>query len=157
MLKIKVDKTKKNCTFIASINDMVAQKMLEGNVLWSYDHELTEDKSLNWYEKIAGLFSFLKPIHKHEGNILLASNGIFITGDKQLELPISHIEEVYMGFDELFPPSAVKNFGLFWQPLRIRSTISRSESQTVYLVINHSGIFSDNQTWFNALISLLRK
>ncbi|QPH38770.1 hypothetical protein [Pedobacter endophyticus] len=136
---------------------MVAQKMLEGNVLWSFDHELTESRSLSWYKKLAGLFSFLKPNHRHEGSILLASNGIFITGDEQLEVPISHIEEVYMGFDELFPASSVKNLGLFWQPLRIKSTISRTESQTIYLIINHSGIFSDNQTWFNALISLLRR
>ncbi|MGM9477824.1 hypothetical protein ACS5PU_15440 [Pedobacter sp. GSP4] len=135
---------------------MVAQKMLEGNVLWSYDHELTNEKRSGWFKKIAGLFSFLKPTHNHEGNILLASNGLFITGDEHLELPLSHIEEVYMGFDDLFPASSVKNFGLFWQPIRIRSTISRSESQTVYLVINHTGIFSDNQTWFNTLISLLR-
>jgi hypothetical protein len=135
---------------------MVAQKMLEGNVLWSYDHELTNEKSSSWIKKIAGLFSFLKPIHNHEGNILLASNGLFITGDEQLELPLSNIEEVYMGFDDLFPASSAKNFGAFWQPIRIRSTISRSESQTVYLVINHTGIFSDNQTWFNTLISLLR-
>lgn len=135
---------------------MVAQKMLEGNVLWSYDHELTNGKGSGWIKKIAGLFSFLKPIHNHEGNILLASNGLFITGDEQLELPLSNIEEVYMGFDDLFPASSVKNFGLFWQPIRIRSTISRSESQTVYLVINHTSIFSDNQTWFNTLISLLR-
>lgn len=129
--------------------------MLEGNVLWSYDHELTE-KNSSWFRKIANFFSFLTPRHNHEGNILLASNGLFITGDEQLELPLSHIEEVYMGFDDLFPASSVKNFGLFWQPIRIRSTISRSESQTVYLVINHTGIFSDNQTWFNTLISLLR-
>jgi hypothetical protein len=135
---------------------MVAQKMLEGNVLWSFDHELTNEKSSSWIKKIAGLFSFLKPIHNHEGNILLASNGLFITGDEQLELPLSNIEEVYMGFDDLFPASSAKNFGAFWQPIRIRSTISRSESQTVYLVINHTGIFSDNQTWFNTLISLLR-
>ncbi|WP_293312102.1 hypothetical protein [Pedobacter sp. UBA5917] len=134
---------------------MVAQKMLEGNVLWSYDHELTE-KSSSWFKKIANFFSFLTPQHNHEGNILLASNGLFITGDEQLEVPLSNIEEVYMGFDDLFPASSAKNFGLFWQPIRIRSTISRSESQTVYLVINHTGIFSDNQTWFNTLISLLR-
>ncbi|TCD04539.1 hypothetical protein EZ449_16420 [Pedobacter frigidisoli] len=135
---------------------MVAQKMLEGNVLWSYDHELTEDKSPSWIKKIAGLFSFLKPIHNHEGNILLASNGLFITGDEKLELPLSKIEEVYMGFDELFPASSAKNLGAFWQPIRIRSAVGRSESQTIYLVINHTGIFSDNQTWFNTLISLLR-
>jgi hypothetical protein len=135
---------------------MVAQKMLEGNVLWSYDHELSNEKSSGWFKKIAGLFSFLKPIHNHDGSILLASNGLFITGDEQLELPLSNIEEVYMGFDDLFPASSAKNLGAFWQPIRIRSAISGSESQTVYLVINHTGIFSDNQTWFNTLISLLR-
>jgi len=135
---------------------MVAQKMLEGNVLWSYDHELDGEKEFGWLKRIAGMFSFLKPMYKHEGNILLASNGLFITGDEQLELPLSHIEEVYMGFDDLFPASSVKNFGAFWQPIRIKSTVSRTESQTVYLVINHTGIFSDNKTWFNTLISLLR-
>ncbi|RYD74654.1 MAG: hypothetical protein EOP55_14910, partial [Sphingobacteriales bacterium] len=89
------------------------------------------------------MFSFLKPLHNHEGNILLASNGLFITGDEHLELPLSNIEEVYMGFDELFPASSVKNLGMFWQPIRIKSFINHSESQTVYLVINHTGFFSD--------------
>ncbi|KQS35254.1 hypothetical protein [Pedobacter sp. Leaf194] len=135
---------------------MVAQKMLEGNVLWSYDYELNNEKNFGWIKRFAGMFSFLKPLHNHEGNILLASNGLFITGDEHLELPLSNIEEVYMGFDELFPASSVKNLGMFWQPIRIKSFINHSESQTVYLVINHTGFFSDNKTWFNTLISLLR-
>ncbi len=135
---------------------MVAQKMLEGNVLWSYDYELNEEKRYGWLKKISGIFSFLKPMHNHEGNILLASNGLFITGDEHLELPLTHIEEVYMGFDDVFPASSVKNFGAFWQPIRIKSFISNSESQTIYLIINYSGLFSDNKTWFNTLISLLR-
>lgn len=135
---------------------MVAQKMLEGNVLWSYDYELTDEKRYGWLKNISGIFSFIKPIHNHEGNILLASNGLFITGDEHLELPLSHIEEVYMGFDDVFPATSVKNFGAFWQPIRIKSFVSNSESQTIYLIINYSGIFSDNKTWFNTLISLLR-
>jgi hypothetical protein len=135
---------------------MVAQKMLAGNVLWSYDYELSNRKNSGFFQKFSRLFSFLKPPHHHEGDILLASNGIFITGDQPLEMPISHIEEVYMGFDDIFPATAVKNFGLFWQPIRIKTIINRSESQTVYLVINYNGLFSDNQTWFNTLISLLR-
>ena len=135
---------------------MVAQKMLEGNVLWSYDYELNEEKRYGWLKKISGIFSFLKPMHNHEGNILLASNGLFITGDEHLELPLTHIEEVYMGFDDVFPASSVKNFGAFWQPIRIKSFISNSESQTIYLIINYSGLFSDNKTWFNTLISLLQ-
>ncbi|RNL50129.1 hypothetical protein [Pedobacter jejuensis] len=137
-------------------NIMVAQKMLEGNVLWSYDHELTEGRNSGWIKKFAGMFSFLKPLHNHEGNILLASNGIYITGDEELEVPLSHIEEVYMGFDDLFPASSAKNFGTFWQPIRIKSIISHSESQTIYMVVNYTGIFSANKTWFNTLISLLR-
>ncbi|MDN3585816.1 hypothetical protein QWY86_04000 [Pedobacter aquatilis] len=135
---------------------MVAQKMLEGNVLWSYDHELNNDKRYGWLKNIAGIFSFIRPMHSHEGNILLASNGLFITGDEHLELPLSHIEEVYMGFDDLFPATSVKNFCVFWQPIRIKSFIRNSESQTIYLIINYKGIFSDNKTWFNTLISLLR-
>ncbi|GAA3967884.1 hypothetical protein GCM10022246_20800 [Pedobacter ginsengiterrae] len=149
MLKIKAYIHRKE-------NYMVAQKMLEGNVLWSYDYELNEEKRYGWLKKISGIFSFLKPMHNHEGNILLASNGLFITGDEHLELPLTHIEEVYMGFDDVFPASSVKNFGAFWQPIRIKSFISNSESQTIYLIINYSGLFSDNKTWFNTLISLLR-
>ncbi|WP_421941215.1 hypothetical protein [Pedobacter sp.] len=135
---------------------MVAQKMLAGNVLWSYDYELSDKKNAGFFQKFKEFFSFLKPPHHHEGDILLASNGIFITGDEPLEMPISHIEEVYMGFDDIFPASAIKNFGPFWQPIRIKSIVSRTESRTVYLIINHSGLFSDNQTWFNTLIGLLR-
>ncbi|WP_231464232.1 hypothetical protein [Pedobacter sp. Leaf132] len=136
---------------------MIATKMLEGNVLWSYDYELNDKKRFGWLKKIVGLFSFIKPMHTHEGNILLASNGLFISGDERLELQLSQIEEIYMGFDDVFPASAVKNFGAFWQPIRIKSYLSYSESQTIYLVINYNGISTDNKTWFNTLIAMLQR
>ena len=31
---------------------MVAQKMLEGNVLWSYDHELNNEKRNGWLKRL---------------------------------------------------------------------------------------------------------
>lgn len=136
---------------------MVAQKILEGNVLWSFDHELENKNNAGFIRKLLSLFPFFKSKHKHQGEILLASNGIFISGDEQLELPLTHIKEVYMGFDDLFPATAINSLALFWQPIRIRSIINRHQTQTVYMVINRNGFFSDNQTWFNALITLLHK
>nr|WP_199158347.1 hypothetical protein [Pedobacter sp. ASV2] len=133
---------------------MVAQKLLEGNVLWSYDHEL--DTKTSWIKKIAGLFSFLPPLHHHEGAILLTNHSLSISGDEDLVLPLRDIEEVFIGFDELFPASSVKNFGAFWQPIRLKASPGMADVLTIYMVINYNGLFTANKDWFNALIRLLR-
>lgn len=133
---------------------MVAQKLLEGNVLWSYDHEL--DTKTSWIKKIAGLFSFLPPLHHHEGDILLTNHSLSISGDEDLVLPLRDIEEVFIGFDELFPASSVKNFGAFWQPIRLKASPGMADALTIYMVINYNGLFTANKDWFNTLIRLLR-
>jgi len=135
---------------------MVAQKLLEGNVLWAYDHELVKEGTQGFFKKIAGVFSFLPRLHKHKGEILLASSGIYIAGETELSLPLSEIEEVYMGFDDIFPASSTTNFGMFWQPIRITSSRNALERQIIYLIIDYSGFFTNNQTWFHTLIRLLK-
>ncbi|PWG80394.1 hypothetical protein [Pararcticibacter amylolyticus] len=123
--------------------------LLQGSVYWAYDYEI-EDKE-EWLKTIAGLFSFNPPLHKHQGVIALTPGAIEISGDHHLRVPLGSIEQIYLGFDSVFPASSVKNFGLFWKPLRI----TFSGGQVIYLIIDYTGIQTQNPLWATSISELL--
>lgn len=120
--------------------------ILSGTVFWCYESEVLNRT------KAETFFSFMGPniFHKHEG-IILTREGIVIKGDENLSIPLSAIRKLYVGFDLSYPKTLVKNFGLFWQPLRI--TLQNEEN--LYLIIDYSFYRSDNVLWFNTLKQLL--
>jgi hypothetical protein len=77
----------------------------------------------------------------------------FKTGDEDLEISLGSLEQIYLGFDEVFPRTLVKNFGLFCQPLRL----TLSTGQKLYLIIDYSMLGAKNQLWFNGLKEMLSK
>ncbi|WEK21408.1 MAG: hypothetical protein P0Y49_09680 [Candidatus Pedobacter colombiensis] len=123
--------------------------ILEGRVHWAYNYELENKKK--WVKYISGLFSFVSPLHQHTGYAVLTDRILYVCGDKNVTIELQSIEEVYLGFDEIFPASSAKNFGLFWQPLRIRF----GGNQVIYAVMDYNGINSSNQLWFDSLKSML--
>lgn len=131
---------------------MLGHILLEGNLLWAYDYEL-EDK--NPESKFAGLFSFMKPLHNHEGLIVLSDNQISINSDEQVSIALDSIDQLFLGFDELYPASSVRNWGAFWQPLRIEYSNTFIQTRKIYLVIGYNGIFAQNKIWYDTLKELL--
>ncbi|MES2875289.1 MAG: hypothetical protein V4708_16310 [Bacteroidota bacterium] len=121
---------------------------MKAKVLYSYQHELLERDS--WAD-LGAHFSGVGPFHKHEGEIVLSAVGLFIGGDEDLQIPFRTIEQIYLGFDEAFPRTMVKNMGLFWQPLRI----SLSNGNKLYLIIDYNILGTSNQLWFDGLKELL--
>jgi len=99
-----------------------------------------------------GLFSFTPPLHAHEGKVSLSERSLEITGDENLSLPLRSIEEVYLGFDDVFPASSVKNFGLFWQPLRLRF----NDEEVIYMITDYNGVKTNNQIWYETLKEILQ-
>lgn len=125
-------------------------KILEGNVYWGYDYELDQQKG--WLKNVMGLFSFAPPLHQHNGLAVLTTSELFFLGEEELKISIRSIEEIYLGFDEIFPASSVKNLGLFWQPLRIKY----NDTQVIYMVLDYNGLSANNQIWFDTLKGMLQ-
>ena len=122
--------------------------ILSGKVLWSFDHEI-ENRPKN--QDLAFQFSFVKPFHKHSGIITLDQNSIQIKGDDDLVLPLTHLAQLYLGFDQNYTPILSKNVGLFWQPLRLTT----EEGQHIYLIIDYNFFTSNNKKWFEKLQEIL--
>lgn len=124
---------------------------LKGNVLWSYDYELQQ---AGLTQEVAALFSFMSPVHHHAGQISLTNREILIEGDISKTIPLSIVDQLYLGFDEVFKRSMVKNAGMLWQPLRLCLS-DRVGDETIYLIIDHGPLGAKNAAWFNILKELL--
>lgn len=122
--------------------------ILSGNALWSFDFEV---QNRNRNHDSAFHFSGVKPFHCHNGEIFLDESSIKIIGEDVLEVPLEELTQLYLGFDETYIPSLSKNFGMFWQPLRL--TIN--DEKFIYLIIDYNFIGAKNKLWFNTLTELL--
>jgi hypothetical protein len=121
---------------------------MNGHVLWSYADEVAES---GLKDEIRALFSLLKPLHHHEGEITLTNSSLIINGDIDLNIPLGNLNQLYLGFDDVFKSTYVKNVGMLWQPLRV-SYHDNGTVNTVYLIIDHSFIgTAKDQQWFDAL------
>jgi hypothetical protein len=122
--------------------------ILLGQIHWCYDYEVLQRDSLN---ELAAHFSGVNPFHTHAGKITLTGDKITITGDEDLEISLGNLEQIFLGFDEVYPRTLVKNFGLFWQPLRL----VLSTGQQLYLIIDYNMLGTKNQVWFNRIKEML--
>jgi hypothetical protein len=121
---------------------------MNGHVLWSYIDEVAES---GLKDEIRALFSLIKPLHHHEGEIKLTYNDLIINGDISLSIPLGNLNQIYLGFDDVFKSTYVKNAGMIWQPLRVSYRDSGSMN-TIYLIIDYSFIgTAKDQQWFDAL------
>lgn len=128
--------------------DNEMESIINGHVLWSFDYEVLNTDFLH---VIGAHFSGVKPFHAHEGQVALTDEHILITGDRNLEIPLKDLQEIFLGFDETFPSYLSKNFGLFWQPLRMKL----KNGEQLYLIIDHNMFGTKNQLWFNGLKQML--
>ncbi|ACU03973.1 hypothetical protein [Pedobacter heparinus] len=124
-----------------------------GNALWLFKDDF---KDFSVFDKIGVLFSGIKPLHTHSGIINVTNRTLVLESDAdELEIPLKDITQIYLGFDEFYKRSYAKNFGAFWQPLKLTFTSSYSESEMIYLVIDYNFMYSKNEEWFNLLKNLL--
>ncbi|WCT13550.1 hypothetical protein [Mucilaginibacter jinjuensis] len=130
--------------------------ILQGKVLWSYADEYAQiDDGIKF---TASLVSLGSPLHNHSGYIAVTENQLIIEGlesDLDLTIPLNAIEEIYLGFDDIFTATSVKNLGAFWQPLRIKFHTGHSLQQ-IYLIIDHNGLFTHNKRWYDTLVNILQ-
>ena len=122
--------------------------ILSGNALWCFDFEV---QNRNRNEDFAFHFSGIKPFHRHDGEIYLTEGSIKIVGDDEVEVSFDDLTQLYLGFDEYYTPTLSKNFGMFWQPLRL--TIN--DKKFLYLIVDYNFLGAKNKLWFNTLTELL--
>ena len=127
--------------------------IMTGKVMWSYPEELNDAGLVHVF---AGLLSFVPPLHHHTGEIALIDNQIVIEGDTDLTIPFGNIEQIYLGFDDVYRSTYVKNNGLFWQPLRLTFN-TLNGTQVVYLIIDHNFIGARNKDWYQMLTDLYQR
>lgn len=123
--------------------------VLNGKVSWSRAGEVINRNKTN---DIAHQFSGIGPYYNHFGAITLTRAGITVSGDDNLQIPLSNIVQLYLGFDNVYTPALTKNFGLFWKPLRLKL----SNEEVYYFIIDYNFISAKNKKWFKVLKELLQ-
>lgn len=122
--------------------------ILTGNVLWSFDFEVLQR---NRNTDFAFHFSGVKPFYAHAGDIVLTEKSIQITGSDELEILLGDLSQLYLGFDDVYTMMLSKNFGLFWQPLRL----TLNDDTVLYLIIDYNFTGTKNKLWFTKLKEML--
>ncbi len=123
----------------------MVEKIFEGNVLWIYDYEI---RAMDFSERIAiHHFSFTPPLSNHSGTICLTNEEIIINGDTDLRISLGEINQLYIGFDNVFTVNSVKNLGVFWKPLRINF----KSDEVIYVIVDYTFFSTNNTKFFNLL------
>jgi hypothetical protein len=135
---------------------MADELILQGSVMWSFDYEVMEYTP--GQKLISGLSGFGGPLHNHQGNIGLTDESIIIEADnddEDLVISLSSINQVYLGYDDIYTAESVKNAGLFWKPLRLEYYSAAYQLQKIYLIIDYMGLYSHDKKWYETLVSML--
>jgi hypothetical protein len=136
---------------------MPEEFVLQGKVMWSYDYEM---QAFSTAQKLTtGLSGIGGPLHNHNGYITLTSGQILIEGqegDEDLIIPLTVINQLYLGYDDVYTYYSVKNAGLFWQPLRLEYFSSNHQTNKIYLIIDHVVLYNHNKKWYEALTAMLQ-
>lgn len=119
---------------------------------WCYDYELAARNQKN---DLLMLTSGLFPYLQHTGSLLLTEKSLVINGSDGVvkeDIPFSHIDTIYLGYDDLYPRRLSKNYGSIWSPLRL----TLDNGARIYLIIfGYFGLLIKTRFWFDTLKALL--
>lgn len=131
---------------------MVPMKILEAQAFWSFEHELANKDSIS---QIAAQFSGVPPIHDHEGSLTLTTSYLSIIGETDLIIQLADIDQLYLGFDDIYRRNFIKNLGLTCQPLRITYS-NASNAEVIYVIADYNFVgCAMTEQLFNQIHDLL--
>jgi len=125
----------------------------EGKALMAYEEDIEQRDILDW---VKAHTSFLKPLHRYEGDIVLLEDKIVFKGkdtktesDYSVEINKGEVRDVYLGFDDVFKRREDRSLGLGFQPLRLKFTRDDKE-YTMYLIIDFNRVLrtTKNKEWY---------
>jgi hypothetical protein len=118
--------------------------ILKGEVLWS---TLQEVQAADTMDLLASQFSGVNPFNRHRGQIVLTPTGMIIRGDTNVDISLSELTQLSVGYDDVFHRGLTKNFGITWQPLRV----CMRDGSVYYMIIDYRLGFCRNQLWYDTL------
>jgi hypothetical protein len=128
----------------------------KGKVLMAYKEDIKHRGFLDWLKAHT---SFVKPLHRYEGNITLSDEKIVLDGkdiktknDCAIEINKIDVTDIYLGFDDVFKRGEDRSLGISFQPLRI--VFSKDEKEYIlYLIIDFNRLLraTKNKEWYEEL------
>ena len=122
--------------------------------LWAFEEDIL---SRSWLDWLAAHISFGKPLHRYEGTLTVHDNLLQLTGedkrtkeDFSLDIYKYQIEQLYLGFDDVFTALETRGLGLTWLPLRILFT-NNGKKAKIYLITNYQFGRTGNKEYFEFL------
>jgi hypothetical protein len=131
------------------------------SALLAYKEDIEKAGVRDW---VTSHTSFLKPLHKYRGYVVMQENSISFSGEEKdtnaphlLTIPIGNITDVHHGFDDTYRRSDDRGIGLL-NPLRITFKENTSK-KIIYLWIGFRRLLrtSKNHQWFETLTSMIEK
>ena len=133
--------------------------IFESSALLSFSEDIQNRSFTDW---IKAHISFMYPLHAYNGRVRIEGNMFMFSGaerktgnDFQLNIFRNEIEELYLGYDNVFTVFETRNLGFGWKPIRI--TFTRNQrTLRLYLIVNYSLGKTDNAIWLEILKNWLR-
>jgi len=126
------------------------QLLFQKKALWIHDYEIHQRSTVERFA--VRHFSGVPPLAQHYGILTLTDKELLLEAeDENVGITLSEIKQLYHGFDEYYSSASAKNFGAFWQPIRLNYT----GNARLYLIIGYNGIYTANGKFFQLLKELL--
>lgn len=126
----------------------------ETTALWAFEEDIL---SRSWLDWLTAHTSFLKPLHRYEGQLVILPDRLCFSGkDKRTSTVTSfdihkyQIGQLYLGFDENFNAMETRGLGLTWVPLRLTFTRDEKEEK-LYIITNYNFWGTTNPEFFEFL------
>lgn len=127
---------------------------MEANTLLAFEEDIL---NRSWQDWVKAHTSFQKPLHRYEGHLNLYADRLTFVGvdsktnaKARFDFYKSQIDQLYLGFDEVYKSSETRSLGLGWVPLRLTLSLDEGE-RYVYLITNYHFGKTDNLELFEDL------
>lgn len=128
----------------------------KANALMAYKEDI---ENRNFFDWIKAHTSFVKPLHRYNGNIILSDDKIMFDGsdnktkeDHAIEINKTEVTDIYLGFDDVFMRREDRSVGISFLPLRIKFTKEKKE-YIMYLITDFKRALrtTKNKEWYEEL------
>jgi hypothetical protein len=128
------------------------------SALMAYREDL-EDRG--FLDRIKVHLTYEKPVHRYEGTIILYSNKLLYSAkdiqtekDHFLEISREDVQEIHIGFDDIYKIGEDRLMGAGFQPVRI-TFLNQGLEKTAYFIMEFDRVdrrIYKNTDWYDELV-----